>query len=73
MSAIQNWKEGIITVHNKRGKARQFDMQSRRELEEESEEIVTKKEESERSTDQISSEEDSQISFLLEELDSYLM
>ena len=29
VGAIQNWKEGIIIVHNKRGKARQFDMQSK--------------------------------------------
>ena len=61
MGAIKNWKEGIIIVHNKRGKAKQFDMQSRRELEEEFEETVTEEEESESSSDQTSSEEDSQI------------
>ena len=73
VGAIQNWKEGIITVHNKKGKARQFDMHSRRELEEESEETVTEKEESESSSDQTSSKENSQISFLLEEPDSCVM
>ena len=70
VGAIQNWKEGIITVHNRKRKARQFDMHSRRKLEEDSEETVTEKEESESSSDQTSSEEDSQVSFLLEEPDS---
>ena len=60
-------------MHNKKGKARQFDMHSRKELEEESEETVTEKEESENSSDQTSSEEDSQISLLLKEPDSCIM
>ena len=56
VGAIQNWKEG------KKGKARQFDMQSRQELEEEFEETVIEEEESESSSDQVSSEEDNIIS-----------
>ena len=72
VGAIENWRKEVITIHNKRGKAKQFDIQSKQEPEEESKEIVTEEGGSESSSDQISSKEDSEVSFLLTKPDTYL-